>query len=129
MAPLIYLDTHVLVWLYAGRLDLFPAAALERLNRGRLLISPIALLELEYLFEVGRITEPAARIVETLGAELGLATCDLPFAAVVRKALEQSWTREPFDRLIVAQADARGAPLLTRDESILDNYRGAVWDG
>ena len=128
MAALIYLDTHVLAWLYAGRVDLFPEAATERLNRSELLVSPMAVLELEYLFEVGRISEPAASILDALGAELGVRECDLPFAAVVRRALSQSWTREPFDRVIVAQAAARDAPLLTRDESILDNYPKAVWD-
>lgn len=129
MASLIYLDTHVLVWLYAGRLDLFPDAARDRIDQSELLVSPMAILELEYLFEVGRISRPASKIVDALRAEIGLAECDLPFAAVVRRALAQTWTREPFDRLIVAQAEARGVRLLTRDETILANCDSAVWDG
>jgi PIN domain nuclease of toxin-antitoxin system len=38
-----------------------------------------------------------------------------------------AWTRDPFDRLIVANAMADGAPLITADETILANFRDAVW--
>jgi PIN domain nuclease of toxin-antitoxin system len=43
-------------------------------------------------------------------------------------ALGQSWTRDPFDRIIVSQAALRNAPLVTRDQVIRDHYSQAVWD-
>ncbi len=46
---------------------------------------------------------------------------------VVERAMTLSWTRDPFDRVIVATADLHGAPLLTRDERIRENYPAAVW--
>jgi len=58
---------------------------------------------------------------------VGLGACDLPFDRVVSAALEQSWTRDPFHRLIVAQAAVRGAPLLTRDEQLRARYTKAAW--
>lgn len=45
------------------------------------------------------------------------------------KATSLDWTREPFDRIIVAQAIAREASLVTRDQTILANFAGAVWNG
>ena len=129
MAALIYLDTHVTAWLYAGRVELFPGAARARLESSDLLVSPMVLLELQYLFEVGRSREPATNVVEALREEIGLAVCDRPFARVVQAALDQDWTRDPFDRLIVSQAALGEAPLLTKDRAIHDHYAQAVWSG
>lgn len=127
MAPLIYLDTHVAAWMYAGRTDLFPAAVKSLLEKHDLLISPAVKLELQYLYEIQRTAEPAAIVVAALEREVGLAVCDLPFRDVAEVALSQSWTRDPFDRLIVSQAALRGASLVTKDELIQASFKGAVW--
>jgi len=37
------------------------------------------------------------------------------------------WTRDPFDRLIVAHAIKANCNLLTKDEKIRKNYAHAVW--
>lgn len=79
MAPLIYLDTHVAAWMYAGRTDLLPAGVQSLLEEHDLLISPAVELELQYLFEVQGTAEPAAAVVAALEREVGLAVCDLPF--------------------------------------------------
>jgi PIN domain nuclease of toxin-antitoxin system len=36
------------------------------------------------------------------------------------------WTRDPFDRIIAAQAAVDATPLLTRDRIILSNYPHAI---
>lgn len=127
MAPLIYLDTHVTAWMYAGRTDLLPAGVKSLLEEHDLLISPAVELELQHLFEVQRTAEPAATVVTALEREVGLAVCDLPFRKVVEVALGQSWTRDPFDRLIVSQAALRGLPLITKDRLIREKFSQAVW--
>ena len=124
---MIYLDTHVVAWLFAGRLDHFPEAVRRRLEESELWISPMVALELQYLFEVRRTTEPASVVVEGLQRMIGLKVCDLPFPAVISTAQRQAWTRDPFDRVITAQAALREAPLLTKDELILEHYSRAVW--
>lgn len=126
---MIYLDTHVAAWLYAGRRELFPAAAQQLLEEEDLLISPMVGLELQYLYEIQRVTVPAARVLEALQTELGLTVCDLPFPRVAAVAWDEGWTRDPFDRLIVSQAKVRGAPLLTKDGTIHSHYALAVWRG
>ncbi|MEO8099159.1 MAG: PIN domain-containing protein [Acidobacteriota bacterium] len=65
-------------------------------------------------------------IVAHLAADIGLKVCDLPFAAVARQASEETWTRDPFDRIIVAQARVANATLITRDETIQARYNRAL---
>ena len=126
---MIYLDTHVVVWLYAGRTDLIPAPARSLIDGNDLLVSPIVVLELQYLHEAAKTAEPAAPVMRALTGEIGLQRCDLPFADVIEMALEEAWTQDPFDRVTVAQARLRGAPLLTKDRDIHAHYPEAVWNG
>jgi len=128
MAALTYLDTHVVAWLFAGRLDLLPVGARRRLDAGNLLISPMVELELETLFATGRTAKAGTEVVESLRLEIGLTICDLPFPQVIEAAIGQSWTRDPFDRILVGQAALRQAPLLTKDDLIRQHYAQAVWD-
>lgn len=125
---MIYLDTHVAAWLYAGRTDLLSALARSLLDGNDLLISPIVALELQYLYEVGKTTEPAAAVIDDLGRTIGLKLCDLPFEEVIRSSLAETWTRDPFDRIIVAQAKLRREPLLTKDRILRRRYSRAIWD-
>lgn len=122
-----YLDTHVAVWLYEAEVDLFPRSSRTLLETNELVVSPVVELELQFLFEIGKISEPGNVVVDCLEKEIGLRRCGLPFAQVVAVALDIDWTRDPFDRLIVAQAKARRLPLLTKDETIRDHYDDAVW--
>jgi PIN domain nuclease of toxin-antitoxin system len=57
-----------------------------------------------------------------------MTVCDLPFDQVVRKASEFSWTRDPFDRLIVAQSVCRNSRLLTKDRGIRKHAPLAFWN-
>ena len=124
---MIYLDTHVMVWLYAGEHTRFARTARRLIETETLLISPILLLELALLEETGRIKARAQTIFTELQELLPLSICDLPFAEVSIASLQQKWTRDPFDRLIVAQAFARGARLITKDRFIRRHFKDAVW--
>ncbi len=124
---MIYLDTHAVAWLYAGQLERFTERGLALLESEDILVSPMVQLELQCLREIGRLTVDSALIIETLGAAIGLRLCEQPFARVIAESILQTWTRDPFDRLIVAQAVSRGAPLLTKDETILGHCPLACW--
>lgn len=129
MAAVIYLDTHVVAWLYAGRIDNIPAAARQAIEEHDLLVSPMVVLELQYLYEIGRTKEAAEAVIGSLGREIGLEVCDLAFAQIVGVALDEDWTRDPFDRLIVSQAKLREAGLVTKDATIREHYPRVIWDG
>ncbi len=124
----LYLDTHVLVWLYqdgAARLTSRGAEAIDAADA--VLVSPIVELELAYLQEIGRITSAPGTIMDALRRDLELDACRLPFASIVGAAVGQTWTRDPFDRLIVAQAAHGRSPLLTADRNLLQHYEHAFW--
>lgn len=127
MATVIRLDTHVVVWLYAGATDRLSASARRLLDTEEPVMSPAVELELTYLREIDRLTVGGADIVSDLRARIGLTLSDVPFSAVVASAGTLSWTRDPFDRLIVADAIAAGAGLLTKDTEIRKNFSAAAW--
>ena len=88
----------------------------------------MVLLELQYLFEIGKIALSSRDMMLKLNHDLAVTVCDLPFSLVSETAIEEKWTREPFDRLIVAQAKAKGfAPLVTADIAIRKHYPAALW--
>jgi len=112
----ILLDTNALIWL-----DRDHPRARPLLRVPRLLISPATLFELQLLEEIGRI--------RLTGGVHGLVNSDRwhidepsPAEWFVRAA-EESWTRDPFDRLIVAHARFRRLRLATGDRRILEQLR------
>ncbi|OCB03472.1 hypothetical protein BBC27_07590 [Acidithiobacillus ferrivorans] len=122
-----YLDTHALVWLYAGVVDRFAAASQRVIETHDLLVSPMALLEIQYLCEKGVVTVTPDTLFAELAQTIGLAVCTIPFAMISRSAFALSWTRDPFDRLIVAQAMVYGRPLVSEDRLIAQYYPHTVW--
>ncbi len=122
-----YLDTHAVVWLYAGELDRFSDPAVELIETHDLRISPAVLLELQFLREIKRISADPMLVLQTLEETIGLQLCHLEFSKVIIGALSQSWTRDPFDRMIAAQASVRNELLLTKDRIIHENCSVACW--
>ncbi len=124
---MIYLDTHVVVWLYAGETERISDTGQELIENHELLISPIVFLELQYLKEINRLTVEPALLLENLASTIGLTICNNSFLQIVTEAIPQTWTRDPFDRLIVATAAAHNSILLTKDTTILENFQDATW--
>ena len=123
-----YLDTHVVLWLAAGKVNRLSSKAKGLLGRSELLLSAMAYLELEYLHELGRTKFRAGDLFSKVEFETNLRLCDLPFPAIASAALDEKWTRDPFDRLIVANAKANGfAWLISADETIRKNYPRTLW--
>ncbi len=120
---MIFLDTHVVVWLYQGRTDLLSKRAMKIIEKeDDIYISPIVLLELQYLFEIGKIIKPAKVVFEALVEDIGLEIAEDSFAGVVEQSLSENLTRDPFDRIIAAQARKNSALLISKDRLILENY-------
>jgi PIN domain nuclease of toxin-antitoxin system len=127
MEAVVHLDTHVVVWLYAGDLKRFPSQVKEVLENHALAVSPAVVLELQYLYEIKRVSESASVVIADLDRQIGLTVSDSSFQQVASLAMELNWTRDPFDRLIVAQATAQGAALVSKDRTIRKHYGAAVW--
>lgn len=124
---LIHLDTHIVCWLYEARIDLLSEPAHAAIERGRLFVSPIIDLELQYLHEIGRINKGPSAVLSALSAEIGLALDPQPLEKIVSRARDIHWTRDPFDRLIVASALLAGGRLVTKDTLIRKHCKAALW--
>ncbi len=115
---MILLDTNGLLWLDQNH------RRARQLSRGTapLAVSPATLLELHFLLETGRIRLRSG----TVRALLDDARWEIDEPAALEwfsRAAEESWTRDPFDRLIVAHARLRRWPLATGDFAVLGRLR------
>lgn len=122
---MIYLDTHIVVWLYAGYSTKLSQEARELMNQNELFISPFVRLELQYLYETQRVTVDSTAITADLATRLGLMVCDKELNQIVNQAIAFSWTRDPFDRLIVAHASLDNNILISHDRNIRNHYTHA----
>lgn len=117
----VLLDTHFLLWAVLGlaRMDEYPW--LERYRPWG--VSPVSLLELQFLAEVGRLELAHAAFAEALKADPRFVLDEVPLMALVTHALPLGWTRDPFDRLLAAHSAARRIPLVTLDRRIRAEHR------
>lgn len=125
---ILHLDTHVIVWLYAGDRSRIPSRAAAALDHAHLVYSPLSGLEITYLHEIGRVTVSSQTIIDYLRDRIGLVPDETSFLVVAREAERFSWTRDPFDRMITASASVHGRPLVTADATIRAHYEGALWE-
>ncbi len=121
---MILLDTNALLWVHHGHRR---AQRLQSLA-GQLYASPASLLEIQLLVEVGRIRFRAGASVADLATDDRWMVDDLSSAGWFDRAIEVGWTRDPFDRLLVAHARFRGWRIATGDVELLDRLgpRGSL---
>jgi len=110
----ILLDTNALIWLDQGH------SRVKKLGRtgSPLYVSPATLLELQFLQEARRIRLPK-QDAQAVALDDRWVVDDPPAAAWFTVALDLSWTRDPFDRLIIAHARLRGWKLATGDAAVV----------
>jgi PIN domain nuclease of toxin-antitoxin system len=123
-----YLDTHVVVWLCENKPERLSRPAIDAIQNHDLLISPAVLIELNFLHQIRRIIRNPLELAKQLRMQLGVQVCNHPFPDTAETALFETWTRDPFDLLIVSHAKANNySPLVTQDEKIRRHYPKAVW--
>jgi PIN domain nuclease of toxin-antitoxin system len=110
------LDTHVVLWQLAGTRELGPRTREAIEEATELAFSVVSFAEIGVKAAVGKLVVPDelhSRIVGTgvriigLAADHGLAVAHLPLHH-----------RDPFDRLLIAQAQQERLTLVTADERI-----------
>ncbi|MGH8183950.1 MAG: type II toxin-antitoxin system VapC family toxin [Rhodanobacteraceae bacterium] len=119
---MIMLDTHIAAALYDGRTAGLSARTLRAIDREPVWMSPAVLLELELLNEIGRLRVGGAAIARELDTRLAIRVAGERFADVATEALALAFTRDPFDRLVVAHAALLKAPLVTQDTLLGQHY-------
>ena len=118
---MILLDTNALVWLDIGHRR---SLALKKWG-GRLHVSPANFLELQFLLEAERIRLRKGATMEGLVADERWTLDDAPSVPWFSAARDLSWTRDPFDPLLVAHARYRGWRLATADRLLLERLGGS----
>jgi PIN domain nuclease of toxin-antitoxin system len=116
---MILLDTNALIWLHHNHAR---AAALAKLGR-RLYASPASLLELEILFEAGRVELRGTSSVSQMIRDDRWVIDDPPSVLWFEEAMTIGWTRDTFDRLLVAHARLRKWTLATSDQRVITQLR------
>ena len=124
---IVYLDTHVVVWLYAGLLDKITDAAKQAIDESDLFISQLVRLELQYLYEIGRIKVRPDTIINSLSKTIGLKESDIAFNRVIEEAMKLKWTKDVFDRLLVAEAKASKCGFISADRLVQSNFKQTIW--
>ncbi len=114
---MILLDTNALIWVEQGHARARPLVR----RASTLYISPASLLELQLLSESGRVRLKGGRTgrLASLADDDRWMLDDPPAADWFQAAWDLGWTRDPFDRLLVAHARLRGWRLATGDTSLL----------
>lgn len=126
METLVHLDTHVAILLYKGDVSRFSNKCIHLLEDNPLCISQIVRLEIKYLFEIGRIKQPPSEIIDKLQHEIGLVISPNNYENIIDNAIRVDFTRDPFDRIIVADADLNQSLLVSLDRHIQINYRNTL---
>ncbi len=114
-AALILLDTNAIIWLLGGD----SRAAMLTARGARLYASPASVLELQFLCESGRLRVRGSASVAQLVHDERWVLDDPSSAAWFEKAIAVGWTRDPFDRLLVAHARLRKWRLATGDAALV----------
>jgi PIN domain nuclease of toxin-antitoxin system len=124
------LDTHALVWWLYDVPRLPPAVArLIQDPENQLFVSAVSAFEVANKFRIGKWAEMAALAIsfdEITGAA-GFVTIPLASSDASQAGLLKSDHRDPFDRLIAAQAIAGKMPVLSIDTAFDDLGAERVW--
>lgn len=113
---MILLDTNAVIWMLRGHRRARPLTRLPRLY-----ISPVSLLEVQMLVEIGRGRLTAGKSVTDIADDPRWLQDEPAAGDWFHRATDISWTRDPFDRLIVAHARARGWKLATGDTALAEH--------
>ena len=119
MTDTLLLDTHVALWLDSGDDALRPPtrALIDDCwrNGGTILLSAVSFWEIAILMALNRLAQDRRLLAVPNGFDLLPVLPDHCKALV---ALPQRH-RDPFDRMLIAQARAERLALLTRDRAII----------
>ena len=125
------LDTHVFLWLL-GQPDRVPGEVRSRLGdrSNRLLVSSVSAFEVATKHRIGKLPGVGPLLLDWERRVAGLGADELHLSS--RHSLlagSIDWDhRDPFDRLLVAQAIAEDATLVSSDSVVRRKAPRSLWE-
>jgi len=110
----VLLDTHAFLWWLANDPAMGPSAReIVAEPRNRVLVSAATAWEIAVKRQLGKLTVPAD--IEAAVEEKGFAKLPISFFHGQQAGALPPHHRDPFDRMLIAQAQAEGLELMTAD--------------
>src|SRR5271157_621715 len=111
------LDTHALLWLMEGDARLKPSARALIDSASEVYVSSASIWEIAIKHRLGKIKEDPEEIVERM-EQAGLHKLPVDMRHAVASGKLPLLHRDPFDRMLVAQAITEPMRLLTADRNL-----------
>lgn len=112
----VLLDTNAMIWL-VNEPEKLGSAAQDAMTKQKVWVSAVSLWEVEIKRSVRRLS-----FIDDLSRELGpfgVSELSITWAHAAALAEVELPQKDPFDRMIAAQAQVEGLDLLTSDRQIL----------
>lgn len=118
------LDTHVLLWWLDGDERLIPAArSLIADESNEILVSAASAWEISTKVRIGKLpgaVEVAAKLPQIIVSQ-GFVALSITIDHALRAGVLPGPHRDPFDRMLAAQAQAENIPIISKD-AVFDTY-------
>lgn len=121
------LDTHLVLWSMLGEMSRISEKGLAALGSGKFepVVSAVTIWEAAIKRALGKLNVPINLLGQIEGAGVELLPVMPRHADLV--ATLPSHHRDPFDRLLVAQAMSEGLPLVSDDEHLRRYEVEVIW--
>jgi len=125
------LDAHSLIWAAAGDRRLSQTALATISDTGnQLFLSVVTAWEIAIKYSNGRLDLPGLDVADYVTSRVtafGLHVLTIELAHALRVAELPLHHRDPFDRLLIAQSQVEGLPIITNDPHIARYDIEVIW--
>jgi len=126
----VLIDTHTMIWLDGVPSMLSTVAAAICVDpNNELIISMVSLWEIQIKLQLGKLTlhSTLEGIVERQFMQNRARLVSIEFEHVLELAKLPALHRDPFDRMLIAQARVEQAVLLTKDAQLAQYPIQTIW--
>lgn len=125
----VLLDTHVLLWWLQGGSKLSPAARTIMQKPGPVLVSAASAWEIAIKYKAGRLDVARTLISRFQSAIEEEHFVELPISIrhAIQAGLLAGSQRDPFDRMLIAQAQVEAIPVISTDRCFDEFKVSRVW--